>query len=224
MLSENKMTSVREPPMNPMAEAREERSSSKERQILRAAKGLFFSRPYDAVSMEAVAAQARVSKGSLYLHFRNKETLFAALIIQELSLTAIDLWRYTADEADTRAVLTHVAHNYVGLFGSRHAIEVYKSLISVSARFPKLGRLFYEHGAQVLTERLSTFIAARGAEGSLRVPDSVLAAEQFLSLIRGSLHLREVLSTQAPTQAEIETVIESGVSLFMAGYAAVSNH
>jgi TetR/AcrR family transcriptional regulator, mexJK operon transcriptional repressor len=193
--------------------------SFKTRQILRAARRLFFAKPYDAVSMEAVAAQAGVSKGTLYLHFRNKETLFATLIVEELSATAVDLWHQTNEHSDIEAVLIHVARNYVGLFGSSHAIEVYKSLVSVSARFPRLGQLFYEHGTKVLTERLSAFIAAYTAEGVLTVPDADLAAEQFLSLVRGSLHLREVLSTQSPSAAQIDKVITSGVRLFLRGYA-----
>lgn len=207
-------------PKLPLAEPKNVAPNVRTRQIQRAARRLFFAKPYDAVSMEAVAAHAGVSKGTLYLHFRNKETLFATLIVEELSATAVDLWCQTTEQTAMEAVLTRVARNYVGLFGSRHAIEVYKSLISVSARFPELGRLFYEHGTKVLTERLSAFIAARDADGSLDVPDPDLAAEQFLSLVRGSLHLREVLSTQAPSAAEIDKVITSGVRLFLKGYAA----
>ncbi|GLS19247.1 transcriptional regulator [Labrys miyagiensis] len=207
-------------PKLPQAEVRNNGPNLKTRQILRAARRLFFAKPYDAVSMEAVATHASVSKGTLYLHFRDKETLFATLIVEELSATAVDLWCQTSEHVAMEAVLTRVARNYVGLFGSRHAIEVYKSLVSVSARFPKLGRLFYEHGTKVLTERLATFIATRSEEGLLDVPDPDLAAEQFLSLVRGSLHLREVLSTQAPSAAEIDKVIASGVRLFLKGYAA----
>lgn len=198
--------------------ARIDHSNLKVRLILAAAKTLFFNNAYDAVSMESVASLAGISKGTLYLHFKNKEVLFAALIVAELATITDDVWHQTGEIADVEAVLRRVAQNYHRLFGSSHAIDVYRSLISVSAKFPALGRLFYDRGTRILVERLAAYLAARSAEGALNARDPELAAQQFLSLVRGNLHLREVLSAEPPSAAEITKVIEAGVALFLAGY------
>lgn len=190
----------------------------KKRQILRAARRLFFHKPYDGVSMRAIAAQAKIAEATLHLYFPSKEALFSALVVEELAATAVEIWRLTTEGADTEAVLLEVARNYVGLFGASHAIEVHRSLIHVCARFPHLGEFFYEHGARVLLERLSAFIAARHKAGELEIPDAELAAEQFLSLIHGTLHLREVLSVSPVSAGEIDRVITGGVRLFLAGH------
>jgi AcrR family transcriptional regulator len=44
------------------------------------AKCLFGARGYDGTSIEAVLAEAGVSRGSLYHHFRGKDTLFLAVL------------------------------------------------------------------------------------------------------------------------------------------------
>lgn len=188
------------------------------RHLLRAARRKFFTRPYDAVSLEEIAASAGITEAKALGLFASKEELFASLVVQEMAAAAVEIWCRTIGSTDMEAVLLQVARNYVGLFGSNRAREIYRSLICVSARFPNLGRIIYEHGARVLLERLSGYIAARSAQGCLAVPDPDLAAQQFLSLVHGNLHLREVLAAQPVSDAEIDRVIESGVRLFLAGY------
>jgi TetR/AcrR family fatty acid metabolism transcriptional regulator len=52
--------------------------------ILAAATRLFGERPYHEVRMEDIAAAAGVSKGGVYLHFKDKEDLYIALILHGL--------------------------------------------------------------------------------------------------------------------------------------------
>src|SRR6476659_7929583 len=57
-----------------------EAESPKRRAILDAARGLFMTEGYGAVSMDAVARSAGVSKATLYAHCGAKDRLFAAII------------------------------------------------------------------------------------------------------------------------------------------------
>ncbi|SIO56829.1 transcriptional regulator, TetR family [Singulisphaera sp. GP187] len=50
--------------------------------ILEAATRLFAERPFQAVHMKEIADCAEVAKGTLYLHFKDKEALFRAMIVQ----------------------------------------------------------------------------------------------------------------------------------------------
>ncbi|MGH8326678.1 MAG: TetR/AcrR family transcriptional regulator, partial [Steroidobacteraceae bacterium] len=54
--------------------------SPKQRSIAEAATRLFMAEGYDAVSMDAIARAADVSKATLYAYFASKERLFASLI------------------------------------------------------------------------------------------------------------------------------------------------
>ncbi|HZW29624.1 MAG TPA: helix-turn-helix domain-containing protein, partial [Isosphaeraceae bacterium] len=48
---------------------------AKSRRIIDAAIQLFAERPYHEVRMEDIAARAQVAKGTLYLHYQDKEDL-----------------------------------------------------------------------------------------------------------------------------------------------------
>ena len=58
------------------------RSAEKRRRILIAARGICSRRGFDAARMEEIAAEAKVSKGTLYNFFRSKEDLFIATVLE----------------------------------------------------------------------------------------------------------------------------------------------
>jgi AcrR family transcriptional regulator len=53
---------------------------AKSRRIIDAAVQLFAERPYHEVRMEDIAARAQVAKGTLYLHYQDKEDLFLGVL------------------------------------------------------------------------------------------------------------------------------------------------
>lgn len=61
--------------------ARTEEAKDRRRQVLLAAAlDEFFERGFSAARMDDIAARAGVSKGALYLYFKSKDALFAALV------------------------------------------------------------------------------------------------------------------------------------------------
>src|SRR5262245_46611359 len=62
-------------------EARSDRL--KRRQILEGARHMFLAQGFDAASMGAIARQAGVSKGTLYVYFKSKEELFEAIVEEQ---------------------------------------------------------------------------------------------------------------------------------------------
>src|SRR5215510_12615227 len=62
-------------------EARSDRL--KRRQILEGARHTFLAQGFDAASMGAIARQAGVSKGTLYVYFKSKEELFEAIVEEQ---------------------------------------------------------------------------------------------------------------------------------------------
>ncbi|GLS19245.1 hypothetical protein GCM10007874_22620 [Labrys miyagiensis] len=68
---------------------------------------------------------------------------------------------------------------------------------------------------------MADYILNQNTAGVLKVPDLEMAAQQFLSLVRGNLHLREVLSNEPCSETERERLIDTGVALFLSGYGAL---
>jgi TetR/AcrR family transcriptional regulator len=50
--------------------------------VLDAAEKLFFSKGYDNVSMDDIASEIGLNKATLYLYFKNKESLFFAVVLR----------------------------------------------------------------------------------------------------------------------------------------------
>ncbi|MGO4334991.1 TetR/AcrR family transcriptional regulator [Labrys sp. KB_33_2] len=62
------------------------------RQMLRIARRKFFTKPYDAVSMEEIATRAGLSEAKAFDLFASQEELFASLVVQEMAAAAVEIW------------------------------------------------------------------------------------------------------------------------------------
>lgn len=63
------------------ADRKEREKEQRRRDIINAAEKLFFSRSYDNVSMNDIASEVELSKATLYLYFKDKESLFFAIVL-----------------------------------------------------------------------------------------------------------------------------------------------
>ncbi len=66
-----------------MSELTDKRSDTTREQILRAAAHQFAQRPYYAVGLDDILAEARLTKGAMYFHFRSKHALALAIVDEQ---------------------------------------------------------------------------------------------------------------------------------------------
>lgn len=73
--------------------------------ITDAAEKLFFSRGYDSVSMEDIARQVELNRATLYLYFKNKESLYLAIVLRAVrQLDQITRERVLNSQGDFRKI------------------------------------------------------------------------------------------------------------------------
>ena len=65
-----------------IADRRQREKEQRKTEIIDAAERLFFSRSYEDVSMEDIAHEVELNKATIYLYFKNKETLFATIVLR----------------------------------------------------------------------------------------------------------------------------------------------
>lgn len=68
-----------------MTETTDTRADTTRQQILRAAAGQFARLPYHQVGLDDVLAEAELTKGAMYFHFRSKHALALAIIDDQIS-------------------------------------------------------------------------------------------------------------------------------------------
>jgi TetR/AcrR family transcriptional repressor of mexJK operon len=197
--------------------------SPKRRAIMEAATELFAARGYGAVSMDAIAKAADVSKATLYAHFESKDSLFATIVRaaceENLSLGGDMPGGVAADgTGDLEAALHAIGGRILRFFLRDLSLAIHRLVIAESVRFPELGRAFYENGPMAGRRNLATWMAR---QPGLTVPEPEIAAEQFLGLLRAGLYLRATLGLEPrPDDTAIETVVTAAVRTFLRAYGA----
>jgi TetR/AcrR family transcriptional regulator, mexJK operon transcriptional repressor len=166
---------------------------SKAESILAAAKRAFLASGFGAVSMDAIAREAGVSKATVYAHFAGKEELFGAVIGRECERRFAGLSVGELDAGDVRASLTTLGRRFLELLLSPDAIALHRIILAEVTRFPALGQVFWHAGPERNLVQIEAFMASAASAGSLALPDTRLAAEQFVGLVRGETQLRHLL-------------------------------
>jgi AcrR family transcriptional regulator len=68
------------------ADRREREKEKRRNDIIDVAEKLFFSKGYDNVTMEDIARETELARGTLYLYFKNKDNIYIAIAIRGLKI------------------------------------------------------------------------------------------------------------------------------------------
>ena len=203
-----------------MAQA-DETESPKRRAVLDAATELFAARGYGAVSMDAIARAADVSKATLYAYFDSKDQLFATIVQSACREHIMPDDALLGDgkpegAGDVEAALRAIGGRVLRFFLNERTLAIHRLVIAESARFPELGRAFYENGPVAGREMMAAWMVRQPA---LTVPEPEIAAEQFLGLLRTGLYLRATLGlVPEPAEAVIDATVAAAVGTFVRAY------
>lgn len=194
------------------------KDSTKREAIITAARALFARQPYDLVTMEAVAAQAGVSKMTVYSHFHDKETLFENIVIE----TSNQMLSALADPnrgCGLRDQLVAVGTSFLGVILGTDICKMGHSLPGALRANPGLKDRFYAAGPGRVRAALSDMIAAAQARGELTVDDPDLAADDLVSLWEGNLAAKIAFGlADLATLAEISRRAVRGTEVFLRAY------
>lgn len=186
---------------------------AKRQAILDGAKAVFMRHGFGATSMDAVADAAGASKMTVYRHFRSKEALFAGLIGYLCDrMFEGDLVADMAELAPEVA-LRRYAERFVETVFAPETVVLHRIVVAEAARFPDLGRLFYESGPAGSIAGLAAYLRAHRDDPRLSFDDPVDAAEEFLETVRGYEHLRVVLGVAPmPDRDRLEQRIDRAIA------------
>ena len=157
-------------------------------QILDAALSNFLKHGFGNATVDQIAADARVTKRTIYSYFGNKDAVFTEMQ-RRLAETVSGDTQYP----DT---LESLAARIVFRLHSDQMIGLHRLVIAESLRFPDLARTLYDNGDMRHVARLAEHIdAERGWGASDR-------AEVLYSLLLGEDYRRRLLGLLDPITAD----------------------
>lgn len=184
-----------------------------------AAKALFARQPYELVTMEAVAAQASVSKMTVYSHFRDKETLFETIVsaLSDQMMSALSDPGHGA--ADLRERFVAVGCDFLGVILGPDICEMAHTMPGTLRANRTLALRFYNAGPGRVRTALAAMIAAAEARGELEVDDPHLAADDLASLWEGNRPAMTAFGLSEPASAEeVRRRAIRGTDVFLRAY------
>ena len=153
--------------------SRTQKSAARREAILAAALDEFSARGFAATRLEDVARRAGVAKGTIYLHFADKEALFQELVRTMLGPLVASLDQLRATDLPIRTVLERFADLFViGIYGTRRR-DVAHLVISEGARFPRLAEFYYHEVVERGMAAMSALLERAIARGE--IPHTALA-------------------------------------------------
>jgi TetR/AcrR family transcriptional regulator, mexJK operon transcriptional repressor len=194
-------------------------ATSKPTQIMLAAKDLFTRQGFGATSMDAIARTANVSKATLYAHFSGKEELFAATVSHACRAQSRLLSAPDADDLELAEALSEIGRNFLSLILSPQAIAIFRVVIGETARFPDLGRIFFESGLNQMRATLSAFLGKAAECGRLDIEEPLRAAEHLIGMLQTPVHLHVLFGVKNGfTEEEVNKVVKDAVETFLRAY------
>jgi AcrR family transcriptional regulator len=155
-----------------------------------------------------------VSKGTLYVYFKDKDKLFKAIVEIESVSQAEAIFKFDAADVDVESTLTRVGVAFV-----QKLCDPDRQVIAIADRMPSIGRMFYETGPVVGIAKMREYLEAQVVAGRLDIPDCEVAAAQLMDSCHSTLFKPMSFNfAPPPVLARIEYVVGRAVKTFMAAY------
>jgi AcrR family transcriptional regulator len=185
--------------------------SQKQEQILRGAMQVFLKSSYAETSMDRVAAEAGVSKQTIYSHFQDKEGLFKALM-ERVTINRFRTFFCLEEKlsGEPAIVLRQVAETFLTLKSDPEYLSLLRIIIAESERFPELAKLYthtvIKQGRQLLCRYFD-------AHPHLNFMDSEAMAHIFIGSLVSYVLAQEILYGKEIIPLEYDRLIDSLVNL-----------
>lgn len=184
----------------------------KQEAILRGAVQVFLQLGYGGTSMDRVAAEAQVSKQTIYSHFQDKEGLFRALM-ERMTLRRFQvILGMETLQGEPETLLREFAEGFLNKIADEEYVALLRLMIAESVRFPELAKLY---GQTVIQKGRGLMTAFFQQHPELGFADGEAVAHIFVGTLVSYVLAQEIFYGKENAPLAQERVIESLLSLLL---------
>ncbi len=125
------------------ASSRAERAAERRAAIVGAALDEFVARGFTATRLDDVAKRAGVAKGTIYLHFKDKETLFEELVRTAIVPLIGQLTALPPPSGSVRDRLEGFARTFIQEVATTRRADIIRLIVAEGPRFPAIADFYY---------------------------------------------------------------------------------
>ncbi len=189
-----------------------ERQTAKREQIATAARKLFLELGYAGTSMDAVSAEAGVSKQTLYTYFPAKVDLLKAILDAELSQIELDgVVPQPQTLAELRQLLLRFAQGLTRSLLHPDSVALIRLVLGEAFRIPELRNTVRQALPLRALHTIAAIVGHADEAGLVDAPDTDLAARMLLGTIMTYVALDGFLNIEAvvpPSDATLERLVD----------------
>jgi AcrR family transcriptional regulator len=160
-------------------QVRTAKSSARRNSILNAALDEFSARGFAAARLDDVAKRAGIAKGTIYLYFVDKESLFQELIRFKMGPVVGTLESVFAADLPIRVIAEQAIEIFIREIYGTHRKQVLRLIISEGPRFPTLAEFYYREVLSRILKGVRTILRRARARGEL-ADDALVRFPQLL--------------------------------------------
>ena len=175
--------------------SRSERAAERRAAIIEAALDEFVARGFAATRLEDIAKRAGVAKGTIYLHFKDKESMFEELIRTALVPLIGRIAAPPATGGSVRDVIEAFAQMFIREVASTRRGEIIRLIVSEGPRFPAIADFYYREVVSRGLAGMRALIELAVARGEIKHKDlarfpQLLVAPAIVAVVWQSLFSR----------------------------------
>jgi len=196
--------------------SRADKSALRRDAILAAALEEFSARGFAAARLEDVAQRAGVGKGTIYLHFRDKEALFQELVTTMLVPFIANLEATPPAGLPIRLVLERLIELFVrDIYGTERR-KLIRLIMTEGPRFPQLAEFHYHNVVKRAVAAMRALLDAAHRRGELcndalvRFPQLVIAPGMMAIVWSGLFDRFAALDVAALMAAHLDLIFGTG--------------
>src|SRR5664279_1499958 len=159
---------AREVPLPSAPSNRAERAAERREAIIEAALDEFIARGFSATRLDDVAKRAGVAKGTIYLHFKDKEALFEELIRTALVPLIGRLHAPPLTGGSVRDAVEGFAKIFIQEVASTRRGDIVRLIVAEGPRFPGIADFYYREVVSRGLAGMRALIELAVARGEIR--------------------------------------------------------
>ena len=175
--------------------SRAERAAERRQAIIDAAMDEFIARGFAATRLDDIAKRAGVAKGTIYLHFKDKDSMFEELIRTAIVPLVNRMQAPPPAFSSVRELIEGFAFNFIREVATTRRGDIVRLIVAEGPRFPAIADFYYREVVSKGIAGMRAMIELGIARGEIRNTNlakfpQIMVAPAMIAVIWQSLFAR----------------------------------